>query len=559
VLDSYNNPVPGVAITFAAPSGGPSSSLSGGGIATTNAQGIATLPLIANTVAGSYTVTAGAPGLLGTASYALTNTSAVASSFFVSGFPTPSTAGVAHSFTVTARDAYGNVATGYTGTVHFTSSDGQAVLPADSSLTNGTGSFVATLKTAGTQSITATDTVTPFLSGGQSGLTVSPAAASLLVVNGPSKVAPSATFTVDVTAEDPYGNVATGYTGTILFSSTDSKATLPGNSILIGGKGTFRVMFKTKGSQTLTVSDVASPSITGSLAVNVDPPGSQPSAKAQAQHRISKTNSRARGLGPDEHQRIPVRRSSMKIRTMILPALVALSWMALGTGARADITLNTPAGLHPGDQFRFVFVTDGTTHATSQTISDYDNFVQTQAGGAAYNGATVSWQDIGTTDTVNAIDHISQTNTPVYLADGSLVTTSTTTSGLWSGSLLHAIDEDLNKSIVSTIVWTGTGKGGTSQSSFSSTFDVTLGSSTTQTLVGQSSASDSTWTDGRIADSQTFFSWSLYGISQVLTVPGATTVVPEPSTAIVAAFGAVAFLAYGWSRHRREQRRQAAA
>jgi hypothetical protein len=35
--------------------------------------------------------------------------------------------------------------------------------------------------------------------------------------------------------------------------------------------------------------------------------------------------------------------------------------------------------------------------------------------------------------------------------------------------------------------------------------------------------------------------------------------VPEPSTALVGAFGAAAFLAYGWSRHRREQRRQPAA
>jgi hypothetical protein len=35
-------------------------------------------------------------------------------------------------------------------------------------------------------------------------------------------------------------------------------------------------------------------------------------------------------------------------------------------------------------------------------------------------------------------------------------------------------------------------------------------------------------------------------------------VVPEPSTAIVAAFGAVAFLAYGWFRHRRAERWQAA-
>jgi hypothetical protein len=44
------------------------------------------------------------------------------------------------------------------------------------------------------------------------------------------------------------------------------------------------------------------------------------------------------------------------------------------------------------------------------------------------------------------------------------------------------------------------------------------------------------------------------------TISGATaTATPEPSTALVAAFGAVAFAAYGWSRHRRAQRRQAAA
>jgi hypothetical protein len=35
--------------------------------------------------------------------------------------------------------------------------------------------------------------------------------------------------------------------------------------------------------------------------------------------------------------------------------------------------------------------------------------------------------------------------------------------------------------------------------------------------------------------------------------------VPEPSTAILAAFGSVTFITYGWSRHRRAQRRQAAA
>ena len=55
--------------------------------------------------------------------------------FVVSGFPSPTVAGVAHSVTVTAMDAYGNTATGYAGTVKITSSDSQAVLPANAGLT----------------------------------------------------------------------------------------------------------------------------------------------------------------------------------------------------------------------------------------------------------------------------------------------------------------------------------------------------------------------------------------------------------------------------------------
>lgn len=40
---------------------------------------------------------------------------------------------------------------------------------------------------------------------------------------------------------------------------------------------------------------------------------------------------------------------------------------------------------------------------------------------------------------------------------------------------------------------------------------------------------------------------------------GTAVAVPEPSTAVIAALGTVAFLAYGWSCHRREQRRPGAA
>ena len=66
---------------------------------------------------------------------------------------------------MTALDAFNNTSTGYAGTVHFTGTDGAAVLPANSTLSNGAGTFSATLKTTGSQSITGTDTITGSIMG----------------------------------------------------------------------------------------------------------------------------------------------------------------------------------------------------------------------------------------------------------------------------------------------------------------------------------------------------------------------------------------------------------
>ena len=127
----------------------------------------------------------------------------------VSGFPNPTTAGVAHNVTVTAKDAFGNTATGYTGTVHFTSSDG-AGRPAGQlhlrrPATTGPTPSRCTLKTAGTQSITATDTVTGTITGTQSGIVVHGAIAlvqqnSITPVAAATRVTP--TLTSGVTAGD---------------------------------------------------------------------------------------------------------------------------------------------------------------------------------------------------------------------------------------------------------------------------------------------------------------------------------------------------------------------
>src|SRR5439155_9580334 len=100
---------------------------------------------------------------------------AAAKTLAVSGYPS-TTVGAAQSFSVTARDTYGNTATGYTGTVSLSSSDSLALLPANYTFTNanaGVHTFSATLNTIGTQSITATDTVNALITGTEAGITVS--------------------------------------------------------------------------------------------------------------------------------------------------------------------------------------------------------------------------------------------------------------------------------------------------------------------------------------------------------------------------------------------------
>src|SRR5207253_1559163 len=147
------------------------------------------------------------------------------------GFPSPATAGVAGNETVTAKDPFGNTASAYTGKVHFTSSDPQAQLPADytrTSVEEGAHAFGVTLKTAGTQSITATDTAAGTSTGAQTGSTGNPAAASSLVVSGfPSPATAGVAGNETVTAKDPFGNTANAYAGKVHFTSSDPQAQLP--------------------------------------------------------------------------------------------------------------------------------------------------------------------------------------------------------------------------------------------------------------------------------------------------------------------------------------------
>jgi uncharacterized repeat protein (TIGR03803 family) len=197
-------------------------------------------------------------------------------SYSVTGFPSPTTAGTSGSFMVTVLNPDGTTDTGYTGTIHFTSTDLQASLPADytfQSSDQGVHTFTATLYTAGSQAITGTDTSNSSITGAEAGITVNPAAATHFVITGPSSVPSNTSFSVTVTAVDAYGNTAAGYRGTVHFSDSVGGATLPGNytyKASDNGAHTFTgLKLKTRGLQTITVTDTVNSAIMGSLNITV--------------------------------------------------------------------------------------------------------------------------------------------------------------------------------------------------------------------------------------------------------------------------------------------------
>ena len=191
---------------------------------------------------------------------------AAAQSLAVIGFPASVTAGAANSFTVTAFDPYGNVATGYVGTVQFTSSDSQAGLPANYTFVTtdrGSHTFSATLKTAGTQYLKVTDTVTSTITGTQSGIVVQPAGPS----RWPSRASPPRSRlrarniihghrVMIRTATSPPATLARSR-----FTSTDSGAALPANyPFTSGNAGThsFTATLETAGPRRFATDTVTS-------------------------------------------------------------------------------------------------------------------------------------------------------------------------------------------------------------------------------------------------------------------------------------------------------------
>src|SRR5207249_1413901 len=156
--------------------------------------------------------------------------------------PSTAVAGQAFTMTVTAADASGNPVTSYSGSVHFSSSDTSAgvVLPADPTLTTCPTRRSSDLIRAGPQTLTASDAANNL--SATANLTVNAAPAGQLVL-ATATAAPTAgqSFSFTVTAQDPYGNTAASYAGTLHFSTSDSSSgvVLPPKPTLPSWQGTF--------------------------------------------------------------------------------------------------------------------------------------------------------------------------------------------------------------------------------------------------------------------------------------------------------------------------------
>lgn len=183
---------------------------------------------------------------------------------FVLSAPQTAIAGVPFNFTVTAKDASFTTDTGYSGTVHFTSNDPLAVLPADATLINGAGTFQATFRngsTVSSKTITATDTANPSTTGTSGMITIQAARATHFIVTASSLADAAGLFSFSFVPVDQFGNVDFAYTGRVRFTSSDARATLPPEEP--GNSPAFLAVFRTLGDQTITVTDTQNPTITG--------------------------------------------------------------------------------------------------------------------------------------------------------------------------------------------------------------------------------------------------------------------------------------------------------
>ena len=143
--------------------------------------------------------------------------------------PASAAAGSPFQFYVTALDSNNRIAVGYSDPVHITSSDTSAAWSGDGFLTTGVGVFSASLLAAGTQTITASDLLSPSITGTSGGIAISQSTAGLRFVPvTPCRIVD----TRDSTMASGFGPpaISGGATGIRSFVVPNSSCGIPGTA-----------------------------------------------------------------------------------------------------------------------------------------------------------------------------------------------------------------------------------------------------------------------------------------------------------------------------------------
>ena len=223
-------------------------------------------------------------------------------------------------------------------------------------------------------------------------------------------------------------------------------------------------------------------------------------------------------------------------------ALAALTGMS--SPSQAALTLR-PSGLNEGDLFRVLFISSARRDALSSDIAVYDSFIASLAAVAGidtYFGTPVTWQVLGSTFAVSAIDRVALNSVALFSMSGVQVANSG--ADLWDGSIDAPILTDEGGRFNEGAVHTGTRPDGRAAD------DPLGGRALLITELGLSSigVTDRNWVSAGVGggDTRRF----LYGVSSVLTVPPALNTVPAPASLALAALALLALAATAPARQR---------
>jgi len=226
------------------------------------------------------------------------------------------------------------------------------------------------------------------------------------------------------------------------------------------------------------------------------------------------------------------------IKSRVTMALAAVMLLSAADVHAAPIT--QPTGLSFGASYRLVFVTSGTTTATSTDIATYNTFVSNAANAVSELAAlSTTWSAIGSTATVDARDNTntnpSSAGVPIYLLDGSSLVAASNTD-FWDGTISSAIDLDENGNTFSgsSRVWAGTNANGTKSPSR------VLGDVSGQTRRGLKTATNDDWI--MFANDLSIGQLSLYAISDVITI-SEDSPIPEPGMMLIFGAGLIGLVA----------------